>query len=132
VAIGLVTGAARKQRETHRRWENPYVTVPFSLLPKDSPTTFHFSAGWSRDRADGRNLTFWGAAAEHDVLPRLTLLAEAFGENGASPFLRGGGRFSVIKDRLDADLTVVARPGGTRAERFVSLGLFWQTGRFLP
>jgi hypothetical protein len=103
-----------------------------SVAPEGSATTFHFSVGWSQDRADDRNATLWGVAVEKGVTPRLTLVAEAFGENRARAFLRAGGRYSVVKDRLDADLTVVTRPGGTRAERFVSLGLFWQTGRFLP
>jgi len=131
-AVGLVAGVARKQRETHRGWENPYVTVPLSVTLESSATTLHFNVGWSQDRADGRNATTWGVAAEQAVSPRLTLLTEAFGENATRPFIRAGGRYSVIKDRLDADLTVVTRPGGTRAERFISLGLFWQTGRFLP
>ena len=131
-AIGLVTGVARKQRETHRGWENPYVIVPVSVTSASSATTFHFNVGWSHDRDGSRNATLWGVAAETALSPRLTLVAEAFGENAARAFVRAGGRFSVIKDRLDADLTVVTRPGGTRAERYVSLGLFWQAGRFLP
>jgi hypothetical protein len=131
-AIGLVTGVTRKQRETHRGWENPYVTVPVSVTLDHSAMTFHLNVGWSHDRAENRNATVWGVAAETAISPRLTLLGEAFGENGARPFIRAGGRFSVVKDLLDADLTFVTRPGGTRAERYVSLGLFWQTGRFLP
>jgi hypothetical protein len=131
-AIGLVTGVTRKQREGRRGWENPYVIVPLSVTSEAAGTSFHFDVGWGQDRADERNVTLWGVAAESAVTPRLTLLAEAFGENAARPFLRAGGRYSLIKDRLDMDLTVVTRSGGTRAERFVSLGLFWQTGRFLP
>jgi hypothetical protein len=131
-AIGLVTGVARKQRETHRGWESPYVIVPLSVTSDRNATTFHFSVGWSHDRAARRNATLWGVAAETAISPRLTLLGETFGENGARPFIRAGGRFSVVKDLLDADLSYVTRPGGPRAERYVSLGLFWQTGRFLP
>lgn len=131
-AIGLVTGVNRKQRETHRGWENPYVIVPLSVTSEATGTTFHFATGWSHDRADDRDVTLWGVAAEKAVTPRLTLLAEAYGENAARPFFRAGGRYSLIRDRLDMDLTVVTRSGGTRADRLISLGLFWQTGRFLP
>lgn len=130
--VGLTVGVTRKaQRETHRGWENPYVIVPVSLTPSEA-TTIHFNVGWSQDRAKRRNVTLWGVAAESAVTQRLTLLAEAFGENARRPFLRAGGRVSAIKDTLDFDLTVVGRPGGTRGERFVSLGVFWQSGRFLP
>lgn len=58
--------------------------------------------------------------------------AEVFGENAERPFVRAGVRLRLVKDELDLDLTVVARPGGTRDERFVSLGVFWQSGRWLP
>lgn len=124
--VGLVAGVTRKQRDTHRGWENPFLIVPVSAESKAASTTFHANVGWSHDRAERRHVTVWGVAAETAVSERLTLLAEAFGENAARPFLRAGGRFSVIKDRLDLDLTIVTRPGGTRDERFVSLGLYLQ------
>ena len=38
----------------------------------------------------------------------------------------------AIEDRLDFDLTIVTRSGGTRAERFVSIGLYYKTPAFLP
>lgn len=130
--VGLVAGVGRKQREKHRGWENPYVIVPVSATSDQAAATFHLNVGWSRDRAERRNTTLWGVAAETAVSPRLTLLAEAFGENAARPFVRAGGRVTVIKDQLELDLTVVTRSGGSREDRFVSLGLFWQSGRFLP
>lgn len=130
--VGLVAGVTRKQRETHRGWENPYVIVPVSVAPDQAPASIHFNVGWTHDRAERRNATLWGMGAETAVSSRLTLLAEAFGENAARPFLRAGGRVTVIKDQLELDLTLVTRPGGSREDRFVSLGLFWQSGRFLP
>lgn len=130
---GLTVGVSRfARRESHNGWENPYAIIPVSMTPDGGTTLFHFNVGWSHDRAKDRHATLWGVAGETAVTPRLTLLAEAYGENAAKPFVRAGGRFTVIKDRLDVDLSVVGRPGGTRAERFVSLGLFWQSGRFLP
>jgi hypothetical protein len=38
----------------------------------------------------------------------------------------------AIYNVLEIDLTVVARPGGERSERYISLGLHWQTQPFLP
>jgi hypothetical protein len=132
-AYGLTLGVSRfARRESHRGWENPYAIVPFSATPDEGITLFHFSPGYSYDRAKGRHATLWGVAAETAVTSRLTLLTEAYGENAARPFVRAGGRYTVIKDRLDIDFSVVGRPGGTRAERFISLGLFWQSGPFLP
>lgn len=125
---GLSAGVSRQPlQHTHRGWENPYAVVPVSLA--FGTTLVHVAPGWSRNRAARRNATVWGGAVEHGVTGRLTVLAEAFGENSARPFVRAGGRWSVVEGFLDIDLTVVGRPGGGRDERFVSLGLLWQSPR---
>ena len=131
--VGLVAGVTRRPlNETHRGWHNPYVLVPFTQLICNTPLTFHANLGWTRDREARRDLTLWGAALEARVGSRLTLLAEAYGQNSEKPFLRIGGRWSAIKDRLDLDLTWVSRPGGSGDERLVSLGVSWQSGALLP
>lgn len=129
-SVGLVVGVARHPlREAHRGWVNPYVIVPVTLAMGDA--ALHLNAGWARDRLEDRNVTLWDIAAEVPAGGRLTLVAEAYGENRQRPLLRGGMRLSVIKDVFDVDLTLVAKPGGLRDERFVSLGVFWQSDRFL-
>ena len=130
--FGFIVGANRfPAQEAHRGYENAYVTVPASAYVGNA-TLAHLNLGWSHDRLLDRDTTTWGVALEHALTPRYTVLAEAFGENAGSPFLRLGGRATVIQNRLDIDLSVVARPGGARAERFVSLGLHWQTDAILP
>ena len=131
--VGLVLGVTKRSRqETHRGWDNPYAIVPFSVAIDGTPLTFHANAGWSRDREQQRDATLWGVAMEAAITERLTFVAEAFGENSDKPFIRAGGRWNVIKDRLDIDLTYVTRPGGAREDRYASLGLTWQSGAFLP
>ena len=131
--VGLVAGVTRRPlNETHRGWHNPYVLVPFTQLICNTPLTFHANLGWARDREARRDVTLWGAALEAQVGSRITLLAEAYGQNWEKPFLRIGGRWSAIKDRLDLDLTWVSRPGGSGDERLVSLGVSWQSGALLP
>ena len=75
-----------------------------------------------------------GGAATQAKLPGtpFTVLGESYGENAGNPFFRIGGRFSAIEDRLDFDLTVVTRSGGARADRLVSLGLYYKSLAFLP
>lgn len=131
--VGLVVGVTRRPlNEVHRGWDNPYVLVPFTQAICGTPLTFHANAGWTRDREARRDLTLWGAAIEAAVTPQATLLAEVYGQNSEKPFVRIGGRWAAIKDRLDVDLTWVARPGGTREERFASLGVTWYSGALLP
>lgn len=130
--IGLVVGAIRRPLQAvHRGWDNPYALVPASVAVNDA-VTLHANVGGLRDRGAGRNLTLWGVAAEGAVHPRLTLLAEAYGENSERPFVRAGARYSAIPGRLDLDLSAVARPGGTRDERFLSIGFALVTDPFLP
>ena len=128
--IGIVAGVNRHPQYEHRRgWEHPFAVVPFTIAI--GTAQLHLNAGWSRDREQRRNVTLWGIAFEKPASERVTMVAEAYGENAANPNLRAGGRLSIIKDVLDIDLTVVTRPGGDRSERFVSLGVFWQSGKFL-
>lgn len=128
---GVVAGVVRRPvNERFRGWDHPYVTLPLSIAIGDARV--HVNAGWARDREAGRHLATWGLAAEAPLLPQITGVAEAFGQNSERPFLRAGARMTLVKDSLDLDLTLVTRPGGTRAERFVSLGVFWQSGRILP
>lgn len=110
--LGLVVGANRK---------DPYAIVPLTVAV--DKVLLHFNAGWSRDREARRNVTLWAIAAEVPITETVTAVAEAFGENSERPFLRAGGRWNVT-ETIALDLTWVVRPGGTREERFVSLGVY--------
>lgn len=129
--FGIVAGFARiVRRETHRGWEDPYVIVPVTWTPTQ-PTAIHFNLGWSRDRDRASDSTLWGIAGEHSISARWTLVAEAFGTDRDKPSGRIGARVNAAKG-LDFDFTVVARAGGTSADRYVSIGLTWATSPFLP
>lgn len=128
--LGLVAGVNRHATyELRKGWEHPYFVIPLSIAIGEA--VIHLNAGWSRDREQRRDVALWGIAFEKPVATNLTFVTEAYGENATKPFLRLGGRISIVKDVLDADLTWVTRSGGERNERFVSLGLFWQSDRFL-
>jgi hypothetical protein len=129
--VGLVLGVKHKPGEERRSWANPYVLVPVSFAPGES-FALHANVGTLRDHAARRNLALWGIAVEMPVREAFTLVGEIYGENAERPFFRLGGRYPAIAGELDVDLTVVARPGGTPQERFVSIGVTWQSGRFLP
>jgi hypothetical protein len=132
--VGLVLGVLRSPaREVKRGWSDPYVLVPVSFRLGSAGALLHLNAGWLRDRGGQRNLTLWGVAAEAPVGDSgFTVLGEGFGENSRNPWLRIGARWTAIPNRLDFDLSAVARSGGTRAERFVSLGLYYKSDAFLP
>jgi hypothetical protein len=129
-----VLGVVRSpKRETHNGWDDPYVTVPVSFKAGPEGGLLHLNAGWLRDTAERRNLTTWGVAYEVPLASTpIVLLGEAFGENARNPSGRLGVRWTGVAKNLDLDLTVVARSGGTREERFVSLGLYYKLDPFLP
>ena len=123
--VGVVAGVTRKPlAESHRGWSNPYVVVPVSVK-LGGEALLHANVGASHDRAQRRTVTLWGVALEAPVAPRTHFVAEAFGENAGTPFVRAGVRFTAIADRLDFDLTAVTKPGGGRGERYISLGFTW-------
>lgn len=133
--IGLVAGLARAlRREEKKDWGDPYVIVPVSFglgEDKDTRALLHLNIGTTRNRAEDRYLTLWGVAIEKPVTERLTLLAEAFGENSRNPFIRAGGRYALF-DKFDVDLTYVTRSGGEKEDRYWSLGFHWETSPLLP
>ena len=123
--FGVVAGVTRKPlAESHRGWSNPYLVVPVSAKLGEQ-ALLHANLGASHDRAARRAVTLWGVAAETAIAPRTHLVAEAFGENAAKPFVRAGVRFSAIANILDLDLTAVTKPGGGRDERYISIGFTW-------
>ena len=129
--FGIVAGFARiVRRETHRGWEDPYVIVPVTWTPTQQ-TAIHVNLGWTRDRDRASDSMVWGIAGEHAVSTRWTLVAEAFGTDRDKPSGRIGARVNAAKG-LDFDFTVVARSGGSSADRYVSIGLTWASSPFLP
>jgi hypothetical protein len=133
--IGIVAGLTRfPRREARSDWGDPYLIVPVSFglgEDKDTRALLHLNVGTARVRDEGRNLTLWGAAVEKPVTARLTLLAEAFGENASKPFLRAGGRYALF-EKFDVDLTWVTRAGGEKEESYWSVGFHWETDPLRP
>jgi len=126
--LGLVVGVQRfALREAERGWSDPYVLVPLSFQVGTEGALLHLNAGWTRDKAEARDVTPWGVAFETPVTGTpVTLLGEAFGLNAHHPMYRLGGRWNAAAKNLDLDLSWVTRPGGVRSERYVSIGLYYK------
>jgi len=130
-SLGGVAGVVRRGPEAPvRRWDNPYLLA--IATGEFGDLMAHANLGWSRVRETGRDLTPWGVALEYAVHPRVTVLGEAFGVTGESPFLRAGLRHAAIEKRLDLDISVVTRLHGSRSERLLSIGFLYQAPRLIP
>ena len=106
---------------------NTYAYLPLSRSLLDDQLILHGNAGWSKDRASGLNGMTWGAGGEYKIGTRFLAIAESFGDNHTSPYWQVGGRFSIIPDTLQVDMTVGKQFSGPDSGRWMSFGL-----RFTP
>ncbi len=133
---GFATVLGVIRRPTNERftgYDNPFVLAVLTVVATDAPLLVHANVGWSRDREASREATLWGLAAESPVAgSSVSLLGEVFGDTARQKFWRIGTRWAAIPNRLEFDLSYLARLNGTPAERFISIGVTWQTGRLGP
>jgi len=127
-----VAGAIKRPLEAHRGWGNPFSVLAYSGALGDTPFALHANIGWTRSRATRSGATPWAIAIEYAPTERSAIVAETFGLDRERPFVRVGARHALIPKRLDLDIAFVARPAGTREERFVSVGVSWQSGAAAP
>lgn len=106
---------------------NTFAYMPISRSLLDDKLVLHGNGGWLKDRASGLNSMTWGAGGEYKVSRRFLAIAETFGDNHTSPYWQVGGRFSIIPDLLQVDMTVGKQFSGPDSGRWMSFGL-----RFTP
>src|SRR5205085_4095246 len=112
-SFATVVGAIRRTANLeYRGYDNPYVIAVVTVGITDAPMLVHANIGYSHDPETSIDATLWGIAAEAPVSARIAVMGEAFGDNGRRRYWRLGTRWSAIRDRLDVDLSYIARPGG--------------------
>ncbi|MEW6563130.1 MAG: hypothetical protein AB1400_07860 [Pseudomonadota bacterium] len=102
---------------------NRYAYVPLSLSLDNDAVVLHANLGWLRDRATRRDNLTWGIGGEFQLLPRLTAIAEVFGDNRVQPYSQVGARFMLVPDIVQLDATTGQQFNGPRTSRWVSFGL---------
>jgi hypothetical protein len=113
-----------------RTSDDPYATAVADWMP-NTVDLLHLNIGWMRDRVHKIDSTFWGVAGEHQFNDIWTIVGEVYGDDRTRPMMRLGTTYNVTKT-FSFDVSYVIRPGGTSAERFISVGLAWQSVPFLP
>lgn len=84
------------------------------LLTFNAPLTFrpskdvqaHLNAGWAYDPRTQDGAATWGLGIDARTGPRLTLVAEVFGDSRGSVGWQAGLRPHVVADKVDLDLTI--------------------------
>lgn len=106
---------------------NTYLYLPFSSSFANDRVVMHLNVGWLHDKTLSRDKLTWGIGSEINATPRLTLVAESFGDNRVNPYWQTGFRYAVIPRLLQIDATVGRQTGAYDVNRWVSFGL-----RFTP
>jgi len=109
---------------------NTYAYVPLTLSTRDDQVIVHANLGWLRDRATRRDNLTWGVGSEMQLTPRLSFMAEAFGDNRANPYWQAGARYFIVPNRVQVDATVGQQFEGPRSGRWLSFGLRLTPDRF--
>jgi len=73
----------------------------------------HANLGWSRSQTAKQHSTTWGLALEWAVAPKLTLSAEAYGDDRERPWV-GVGLWSPITDQFSVNVSVGAQSSNPR------------------
>lgn len=131
--VALAAGVVHHPNAEERKlFGNLYVNVPVSFSFADDRFVTHLNVGANRDTENGQTRMTWGVGTETQLHPRVYLVAETFGQNKGNPSFQAGLRFWVVKDRVQVDTTYGNVFGGSRGERFFTIGLRLLSPAFLP
>lgn len=123
VGVALTAGVGYGLRED--RVSGNFVNVPVTIDPTDS-LRVNINVGWDHDDIAQQDFLTWGAGAEWQIAPDLTLIGEVFGENEGRAGWQAGPRLSVLDGAVDLDLIAGQNLTGLRAN-WLTIGL---TARF--
>lgn len=103
---------------------NTYAYLPYSVSFKDDALVLHINLGWLQDQATRQDNLTWGVGGEFQTaFPRLSAIAETYGDNRTPSYWQLGGRFAIIPGRVQIDATVGQQFSASTSARWVSLGL---------
>lgn len=100
------------------RW-NPYLNLASSVSFLNDKAILHANAGVLSDRTASRTRGTFGLGAEIAIAPRLSTIAESYGQEGERPSKQVGLRYWIEPNRLQVDTTLGAQRGRT----WVSVGI---------
>jgi hypothetical protein len=131
---GITLGGASNARINPRanQIDNLYLNLPASLSLRDDAILLHANVGALHDTHERRTRATWGLGSEILLRGDVQLIAETFGEAGARPFLHGGLRIWLVRNRVQVDTTVGTRAGAWGEQRWFTVGLRLLSPPFLP
>ncbi|HTT10556.1 MAG TPA: hypothetical protein VMG60_06690 [Burkholderiaceae bacterium] len=99
--------------------------VALTTLRPTPDTLVHFNLGAVKESGQGAHAR-WAVAAEHEIIRRTTLFAEAGGSAGEERLIHGGLRHWIRRERFAVDLTVGRRYLAPADRTFITIGIALQ------
>jgi len=130
--VGLAVGEMRLTATPADalRQGNTYAYLPITVSLRDDRALVHANLGWLRDKGTGVQRLTWGLGLESELItPRLSWMAEAFGDELNRPWWQIGLRWFWLPNLLQIDATLGRQSGGESDSRWMSLGLRWTPAR---
>lgn len=106
---------------------NYYAYIPYSVSFADDAFITHVNVGYAYDKVLNQNRALYGVGAEINVIPKLMLIVETFGDSANNPYWQSGFRYSVIPNLFQVDATIGQQFSNNLNARWFSLGI-----RFTP
>ncbi len=106
-----------------------FIYLPYSVSFADNALIVHANLGWIKNRAlSGQhaatlNRTTWGLGAEYSLVNRVSVFAEAFGDDVVRPIIHTGFNISLIPNKLNLNITGGRDLAVDPNHNFYSIGL---------
>lgn len=123
--VAATLGAARQRpfaAEPASHW-SPFLNLISSISLQSGAVVIHVNAGALDDRNTGVLRPTGGLGGEMLVAPRLSAIAETYGQKGEKASQQVGLRYWVVPDRVQVDGTLGSQRSGPPSRNWMSLGL---------
>ena len=120
LSVGLAFGIMRPR---HGAAGADFIYLPYSLSFADDALIVHANLGWIKNRASGFNRTTWGLGMEYGLANRVSVFAEAFGDDVVRPIIHTGFNISLISNKLNVNITGGRDLAVDPDHNFYSIGL---------
>jgi hypothetical protein len=121
LAVGRIYHPAATQGPNSLGNNYAYMPVSFSLL--DDRLVIHNNLGWLRDNLTKQDNLTWGTGGEYVFNPRISMMAETYGDNRNHPYWQVGLRGFIVPGKVQVDATFGNQRYGDRDTQWFSIGL---------
>lgn len=118
--MGLAFGVIRPR---HGNAGVDFIYLPLSLSFADDQLIIHTNVGWISYHSSDSNRTTLALGAEYSLVKRISVFAEAFGDDVIRPIIHTGFNVAIIPNKLNLNITAGRDLAIHPDHNFYSIGL---------